>query len=91
MKTIFKIILFPIALTARLLALVIDIMANVSAYIMGPFVLFVVAGALVCAFRQSWLNVGILTGFFVAIQAVYFASAIVANVLKDIYGSWTRI
>lgn len=91
MKIILKIILFPIALAAQILFVLINILAVLSAYIVGPICLFIIVCALISVYQQSWLNVGILSGMFVSIQVCYFAAAMVTNLCSDIYGCWARI
>lgn len=88
---ILKIILFPIALTAQLLSVVISMLAGVSTLIAGPFCLFLLVMAIVSGVRHEWLNVGILSGTFVAVQVIYLAAATVTNICQSIYVSWARI
>lgn len=91
MKTLLKIMLFPIALAAQILSVAINLLAGMSSIIMGPLALLFVIFAIVYVYRQSWINVGITAGLFVAIQLIYFCAAVLTGMLQGIYTRWASI
>lgn len=91
LKMIAKVILFPVAIMAQILSAIINVLAMLSMYIVGPVSLFIIACAIYSAFSQAWLHVGILVGIFIAVQICYFAAAMATNLCQGIYGYWARI
>lgn len=91
LRIIIKIILFPVALIAQVMSIAINITANVSTLIIGPFCLFLIVMAIVSGVQHEWLNVGILSGTFIAVQLAYFIAAAFTSICNAIYANWARI
>ena len=69
-----KILLFPLALTLRIVSIATLAMIKVSSLIAGP--LFIMLGILggFCMLRQEWMNLTILLGIAAGAWALYFAA-----------------
>lgn len=90
-RIIIKIVLFPVALIAKVLSIAINIAAHISTLVAGPFCLFLIAMAVVSGVRHEWLNVCILSGTFIAVQLVYIAAAFLTSFCSGLYAHWGRI
>lgn len=69
-----KILLFPLALTLRIISIAALAVIKISSLIAGPvFILLGILGVF-CLLRQEWMNLTILLGIAAGIWALYFAA-----------------
>ncbi len=69
-----KILLFPLALTLRVISGAALAVIKVSSLIAGPlFILFGILGVF-CLLRKEWMNLTILLGIAAGVWGLYFAA-----------------
>lgn len=81
-----KLIALPIMLMLFLLSLLGKLLTNVSAYIVGLFMLVVFLIGLYCLWEHRWTDLAIMA----AIEAVTFALQFGAMLLAEFAGEWSQ-
>ena len=75
-KSFIKILSLPLIIVMALAGLILRLAAHISAYVVGPFLLFIVFCAGYSVIIQSWQDVFLLLLIGGAVFAAYFSSAI---------------
>ncbi|MBQ6490567.1 MAG: hypothetical protein IJI75_15230 [Solobacterium sp.] len=75
-KSFIKILSLPLIIVMVLAGLILRLAAHISAYVVGPFLLFIVFCAGYSVIIQSWQDVFLLLLIGGAVFAAYFSSAI---------------
>lgn len=81
-----KLIALPIMLMLFLLSLLGKLLTNVSAYIVGLFMLIVLLIGVYCLWEHRWTDLAIMA----AIEAVTFALQFGAMLLAEFAGEWSK-
>ena len=75
-KSIIKVLSLPLIIVMVLAGLVLRLTAHLSAYVVGPFLLFILLCTGYSLIMQSWQDVFLLLLIGGAVFAAYFSSAI---------------
>ena len=75
-KLFIKILSLPLVIVMVLAGLILRLTAHISAYVVGPFLLFILFCAGYSVIIQSWQDVFLLLLIGGAVFAAYFSSAI---------------
>ena len=85
-KLPFKLLALPIILILMAAVLLIKLVTNLSAYVMGPLMLFILGCGIYSAVQQMWTSVAILVVLeILCVAAMFFAVVIetALNGMKD--------
>jgi len=74
MKLLLKILALPVILILKIFSLLVQVLVNLSAYVLGPLMFFITGCAVYCLFKTRWSDVAILTVMDVLIFAAMFAA-----------------
>lgn len=85
-RVLFKIFAIPLFLIVGIAELVFKLLTNVSSYVIGPLMLFIIGCDIWCLFGQRWLHCLLLTGMAVACFLVLVAAAVVIVLLETVRG-----
>lgn len=77
-KLPFKLLALPIILILMAAALLVKLVTNLSAYVMGPLMLFILGCGIYSAVQQMWTSVAIL----VILEILYVAAMFFAVVIE---------
>ena len=83
LKLPFKILVIPVILLLEVFWVLGKIMTNLSALVVGIFMLFIFLVGIFCAFQGQWGNVVFLIGVEMACLVLQYGSMI----LVDVFGS----
>ena len=75
-KSIIKVLSLPLVVVMVLAGLILRLTAHLSAYVVGPFLLFILLCTGYSVIMQSWQDVFLLLLIGGAVFAAYFSSAI---------------
>ena len=75
-KSIIKVLSLPLIIVMVLAGLILRLTAHLSAYVVGPFLLFILLCTGYSVIMQSWQDVFLLLLIGGAVFAAYFSSAI---------------
>ena len=76
-KLPFKLLALPIILILMVAALLVKLVTNLSAYVMGPLMLFILGCGIYSAVQQMWTSVAILVVLeILCVAAMFFAVVI---------------
>lgn len=75
-KSIIKVLSLPLIIVMVLVGLILRLTAHLSAYVVGPFLLFILLCTGYSVIMQSWQDVFLLLLIGGAVFAAYFSSAI---------------
>lgn len=75
-KSIIKVLSLPLIIVMVLVGLILRLTAHLSAYVVGPFLLFILLCTGYSLIMQSWQDVFLLLLIGGAVFAAYFSSAI---------------
>ncbi len=84
LKTVLKIVLFPVLLLMMFIQWIANILINVSAYIISPVMLFVLGCGIYSVVKASWLNVALLTGIELGLFALLFGAGWVMAMMESL-------
>ena len=84
LKLSLKLLALPLMLTLYTLHIVGRLASNLSAYVLGLFMLVILACGIQQAYLREWLNVAILIG----VEAVCVALQFSAMFLVELAGEW---
>mgnify|MGYP003496393512 CR=1 FL=1 len=82
-RIIFKILAVPLFLIVGLAELIFKLLTNLSSYVIGPLMFFIIGCDIWCLFVQKWSQVLLLTGMAGACFLVLFAAAFVIVLLEE--------
>lgn len=82
-RILFKIVAVPLFLIVGTVELMFKFLTNVSSYVIGPLMLFIIGCDIWCVFGQKWTQCLILTGMTVACFLVLFIAAVVIGLLES--------
>ncbi|MDY6341993.1 MAG: hypothetical protein SPL54_06945 [Lachnospiraceae bacterium] len=85
-RILFKIIAIPLFLIVGLAELAFKLLINVSSYVIGPLMFFIIGCDIWCLFGQRWLHCLLLTGMAVTCFLVLAAAAVVIVLLETVRG-----
>lgn len=60
MKLLLKVLALPVILILRIFALVVNVLVKLSAYVLGPLMLFITICAVYSLVKTNWTNAAIL-------------------------------
>ncbi|MGI6033691.1 MAG: hypothetical protein ACOX69_09765, partial [Coriobacteriales bacterium] len=80
---LFKIIALPIFLIVGLAELLFKLLTNLSSYVIGPLMFFIIGCDIWCLIGQKWTQCLILTGLAAVCFLVLFAAAFVIVLLEN--------
>jgi hypothetical protein len=83
-RIIFKILAVPLFLIVGIGELLFKLLTNISSYVIGPLMFFIIGCDIWCLFGQQWLNCFLLTGMAVALFLVLFAAAVVIVLFESV-------
>ena len=86
MKTLIKILLFPVMTVLKIASVIIELLAKISAILAGPFLVFVTGCGIYCVVTTKWKSLIILAVIAGTVVLVYVLIGIVLGLL-DIAGS----
>lgn len=82
-RIIFKIMALPVFLIVGIAELLFKLLTNLSSYIIGPLMLFIVSCDIWCLIGQRWTQCLILTGMAAVCFLVLFAATFVIVLLES--------
>ncbi|MEE8886137.1 MAG: hypothetical protein SOI56_06155 [Eubacteriales bacterium] len=82
-RILFKIIALPIFLIVGLAELLFKLLTNLSSYVIGPLMFFIIGCDIWCLIGQKWTQCLILTGLAGVCFLVLFAAAFVIVLLEN--------
>lgn len=85
-RILFKIIAVPLFLIVGIAELIFKLLTNLSSYIIGPLMYFIIGCDIWCLFGQRWLHCLLLTGMAVACFLALAAAAVVIVLLETVRG-----
>lgn len=74
MKLLLKMLSLPVMLVLKIFILAVNLLVRVSAYVLGPLMLFITACAVYCLVKTKWTDVAILAVMDGIIFAAMFAA-----------------
>jgi hypothetical protein len=80
---LFKIIALPVFLIVGLAELLFKLLTNLSSYVIGPLMFFIIGCDIWCLIGQKWTQCLILTGLAAVCFLVLFAAAFVIVLLEN--------
>lgn len=83
MKLLLKILVLPVILILKIFCLAVHVLVNLSAYILGPLMLFITGCAIYCLVKTRWTDVAILVGMDAVIFAAVFAAGWLTCLAED--------
>jgi len=83
MKLILKALALPVILILKIFSAVVNLLVKLSAYILGPLMLFITACAVYSLVKTNWTNVAILAVMDAVIFAAVFAAGWVTCIADD--------
>ena len=82
-RILFKIVAVPLFLIVGTVEFLFKFLTNVSSYVIGPLMLFIIGCDIWCVFGQKWTQCLILTGMIAACFLVLFIAAVVIGLLES--------
>ena len=86
-KLPFKLLALPIILILMAAALLIKLVTNLSAYVMGPLMLFILGCGIYSAVQQMWTSVAILVVLEILCVAAMFFAVVIETALDGMKDS----
>lgn len=83
-KLPFKLLALPLILVLMTAVILVKLLTNLSAYIMGPLMLFILGCGIYSAMQQMWTSVVILAVSEVLCVAVMFFAVMIESALEGI-------
>lgn len=83
-RIVTKLILIPIIAVLKLICLLGNVFANLSAYVLSPLILFVLACGIYCLAKARWTDVFLLAGIEAFILAAMFGSVWLIMLIEDL-------
>ena len=87
MKLPFKLLALPIILILMAAALLVKLVTNLSAYVMGPLMLFILGCGIYSAVQQMWTSVAILVVLEILCVADMFFAVVLETALDGMKDS----
>ena len=87
-KLPFKLLALPIILILMAAALLIKLVTNLSAYVMGPLMLFILGCGIYSAVQQMWTSVAILVVLEILCVAAMFFAVVIETALNGMRILW---
>lgn len=82
-RFILKVISLPLIAVTALAGLFLRLLANLSSYVAGPVLIFIVICDLYSLFIRSWRDVFLLTLIGAALLAAYLCAGILIGLIED--------
>ena len=89
-KLPFKILALPVILLLGVFWVLGKIMTNLSAFVVGIFMLFIFLVGVFCAFQGQWGNVAFLIGVEVACLVLQYGAMMIVDISGSIKGALMR-
>lgn len=83
MKLLLKILALPVILGLKIFCLTVHVAVNLSAYVLGPLMLFITGCMVYCLVKTRWMDVAILAAMDAAIFVVMFAAGWLVCMAED--------
>lgn len=83
MKLLLKILTLPVILILKIFAVTVNILVKLSAYILGPLMLFITICAVYSLVKTNWTNAAILAVMDAVIFAAMFAAGWIICLAED--------
>lgn len=80
-KLPFKLLALPIILILMAAALLVKLVTNLSAYVMGPLMLFILGCGIYSAVQQMWTSVAILVVLEILCVVAMFFAVVIETIL----------
>ena len=90
LKLPFKILALPVILLLGVFWMLGKIMTNLSAFVVGIFMLFIFLVGIFCAFQGQWGNVAFLIGVEVACLVLQYGAMMIVDISGSINGALVR-
>ena len=90
LKLPFKILALPVILLLGVFWVLGKIMTNLSAFVVGIFMLFIFLVGIFCAFQGQWGNVAFLIGVEVACLVLQYGAMMIVDISGSINGALVR-
>ena len=87
LKLPFKILALPVILLLGVFWVLGKIMTNLSAFVVGIFMLFIFLVGVFCAFQGQWGNVAFLIGVEVACLVLQYGAMMIVDISGSIKGA----
>lgn len=87
-KLPFKLLALPIILILMAAALLVKLVTNLSAYVMGPLMLFILGCGIYSAVQQMWTSVAILVILEILYVAAMFFAVVIETALDGMKILW---
>ncbi|MDO4647218.1 MAG: hypothetical protein Q4B26_01110 [Eubacteriales bacterium] len=84
LKTVVKMVVFPLLFLMIFIQWIANILINVSAYIISPVMLFVLGCGIYSVVKASWLNVALLTGIELGLFVLVFGANWIVMIMEDL-------
>lgn len=83
MTLLLKVLALQVILILKIFAVSVNVLVKLSAYILGPLMLFITGCAVYCLVKTRWTDVAILAAMDGAIFAAMFAAGWVTCLAED--------
>ena len=83
-RFVIKIPALPVMLILRLLCLLVMVLTNLSAYVLGPLALFIAGCGIYCLAQTRWIDTAILTGMEGIIFGTVFAAGWLTGMAEEL-------
>lgn len=86
-KLPFKLLALPLILILMTVVILVKMVTNLSAYVMGPLMLFMLGFGIYSAVKQMWSSVAILAVLEILCVAAMFFAVMIETILDEITDS----
>ena len=84
LKLIGQILLLPLILVLTVISVLAEIVLNLGAYVVGPFVFLILGGIIYTVYKQIWFHTGMLTAIEVGTLFLYSATGFIVITVKEV-------